>query len=228
MGILDLFFPKYCVSCRKVGTYLCPPCFSRVSFINSSVCGVCSKSSFDGFTHKYCRKKYTIDGIFASVVYTPTLRKLIASFKYKPYVTDLSELLTTLFFEGLIQNEFFYSTLTKESFFVPIPLHRTKERMRGYNHASILSLKLSKHFDLVNKDLLVRVRKTTSQFGLKREERVENIEGAFDIRRNISFPPVVFLVDDIVTSGVTFLEAGKVLKRNGVEKVYGLALAHGR
>lgn len=110
--------------------------------------------------------------------------------------------------------------------FIPIPLSHTKLRKRGYNHAEILAKNLGKRFGLGVQNVLKRVKETKPQYGLKREERIRNIRGAFGIK-NIkkTKSKVAFLVDDIVTTGSTLVEAANVLKRNGFTKVYGVILA---
>ncbi len=118
--------------------------------------------------------------------------------------------------------------LETKSVFVPIPLHGSKLKSRGYNHAQILAEELAKRFQLPMANLLTRTRKTQSQFGLNREERKENIAGAFAFisdKQQIIRDRYIFLVDDIVTTGATLNEAVKILKKAGVQKVWGVALA---
>lgn len=227
VGVLDYLFPKYCCSCGKLGSYLCDTCFSRLSFDTRLPCSVCNRPSFDGLTHPVCKKRYSLDGMFASLVYNRPVKKLIASFKYKPYVSNLEFLLSSLFIEGIIQNEVFMKIVEEESVFVPIPLHVSKKRQRGYNHAELLARQLQAYFQYPVSISLIRVKQTVSQFGLSREKRKENLHNAFSLSKEIDCKQVI-LIDDIVTSGVTFTEAASVLKKQGVGKVYGIALAHGK
>lgn len=155
------------------------------------------------------------------------VRKLIFQFKYKPYLSDLRTVLGELFYESLIQQEEFMKILETNPILVPIPLHKSKLQKRGYNHAQILAEDLAKRLDLSHVDLLKRIKKTSSQFGLKKEERKKNVAGAFEVVSNAlmsQFTNIV-LVDDILTTGATMLEATRVLKKAGVKRVWGLALA---
>lgn len=182
--------------------------------------------SFDSSSMLY--NKGYIDGLFSALAYKGVVKKLIYSFKYKPYLTDLREVLGDLFYESLIQQEGFMSALEKKPIFVPVPLHSSKLKSRGYNHAQILASQLATRFNLQLLEPLKRVRKTASQFGLKREERKENIAGAFAFisdKQQVIRDKYVFLVDDIVTTGATLNEAAQVLKKAGAKKVFGLALA---
>ncbi|OGH24233.1 MAG: hypothetical protein A3B47_04160 [Candidatus Levybacteria bacterium RIFCSPLOWO2_01_FULL_39_24] len=242
MGLLDFFFPKHCVNCRKIGDYICANCFSFISFDVSMICLVCNKGSIDGLTHPGCRGKYTIDGAFAGVSYKRTIKKLIYNFKYKPYLADLRSVLTDLFCESLIQQELFQKALGFSPILVPIPLYSKRLRKRGYNHAKLLTEGLSKKLNLKMVEVLQRTKETKSQFGLTLKERKENIKDAFTLAPNIpAFAKAstfanasadrsagkanILLVDDILTTGSTLLEAAKMLKKSGVKKVWGLTLA---
>lgn len=231
MSLLDFIFPKYCVNCKKLGVYICANCFSFISFDVQMICLACNRGSIDGLTHPKCRGKYVIDGAFAAIAYKGMVKKLIYSFKYKPYLSDLKNSLVELFCESIIQNELFMQTIQQPSnktvCLVPIPLHRKRLRERGYNHAKILADGLSKKLGLPVVELLKRVKATKSQFGLNLKKRKENIAGAFTIASNSSIAEwsTVFLVDDILTTGSTLFEAANTLKRSGVKKVWGLTLA---
>ncbi|MBF8249873.1 MAG: Phosphoribosyltransferase [Candidatus Levybacteria bacterium] len=227
VGFLDFLFPKYCVNCRKVGDYICSNCFSFLSFDVSMICLVCNKGSIDGLTHPGCRGKYTIDGAFAGVAYKGIVKKLIYNFKYKPYLSDLQKSLVELFYESIIQQEIFQKTLGFSPILVPIPLSADRLRKRGYNHAKLLAEGLSKSLNFKLIDALQRTRETKSQFGLTLKERKENIQNAFALIPNapIAQFPKILLVDDILTTGSTLLEAARILKKNGAKKVWGLTLA---
>lgn len=155
-------------------------------------------------------------------------KKLIYQFKYKPYLTDLEKVLVELFYEALIQKEEFHKVLELKPILVPIPLYSYKLKKRGYNQAEILANELAGKLEFRVENLLERVRDTKSQVGLSKVQRKENIQGAFKIRSEkllvVSYKSIC-LVDDVLTSGATFLEAGKMLKKAGAKKVWALALA---
>lgn len=230
MNFIDFIFPKRCINCRIIGSYLCDSCFSLLSFEVENSCFVCNRKSLDGLTHPLCRGKLKIDGCFASLSYKGVVKKLIYVFKYKPYLADLCDLLSELFYEGIIQNEVFYSIDKKESLIVPIPLNKKRERQRGYNQAFLLARKIASRLNLPFADILKRKRGTKPLSEMTKEERQEEIKNVFSISSSSLDirGKTIFLVDDIATSGATLSEAAKVLKLNGVKKVYGLVLAHGR
>lgn len=227
MGLLDLLFPKRCVGCKKSGAYICPNCFASISFDVESICTVCNKPSIDSKTHPVCRKTYTLDGAFAAVAYKGVIRKLLYQLKYQPYLTDLIPDLADLCYEALIQNELFVRLLKEKPIFVPIPLSSKRLKKRGYNQAEILAKELGIRFGVKVQSVLNRVKQTKPQYGLKREERQENMKDAFAIDTKIAVQnsKVAILIDDVLTTGSTMQEAAKILKKQGFEKVWGIALA---
>lgn len=238
MGLLDFVFPKYCVNCRKVGAYICTNCFSFISFDVEMICLVCNKGSFDGLTHPKCESKYAIDGAFSAIAYKGVVKKLIYNFKYKPYLSNLKNSLVELFYESIIQQEIFQKAYASKPILVPIPLHKKRLKERGYNHAKLLAEGLSQKLNLNLINVLERTKNTKSQYGLKLKDRKENIKDAFILNARYKIPARnastsvadglnanVFLVDDILTTGATLLEAARMLKKKGVKKVWGLTLA---
>jgi len=190
------------------------------------ICLVCNRASIDGLTHPGCKGKYTIDGAFCAVAYKGIVKKLIYNFKYKPYLSDLKKFLTELFYESIIQQEVFQKALRFSPILVPIPLSQKRLKARGYNHAELLSEGLSRNLNLKLSEVLQRTKETKSQFGLKLKERKENVKEAFILNTSYSILNTnVLLVDDILTTGSTLLEAARILKRNGAKRVWGLTLA---
>lgn len=225
MGVLDFIYPKRCVVCKKLGSYICENCFARLSFDVKSSCLICGKPSYNNLTHPACSKKYTIDGSFSAISYNFTAQKLIYSFKYKPYLSDLKTTLTELFYESIIQNENFVNLISKTNFiFIPIPLFSSKYKKRGCNQSEILASSLSRKFKSPTQKLLKRIQDTKTQFKLNKDQRAENIKGVFEVIGNVKNANI-FLIDDIVTTGSTLKEAARVLKKAGAKKVFGLTLA---
>lgn len=234
MKLLDFIFPKYCVNCKKFGDFLCPNCFSRLSFDTKNICLSCGNPSYDGLTHPRCRGRYRIDGSFTGIVFNPVSKKLIYQFKYKPYLSSLSSFLSDLLYESLIQNEEFNRILSMSKddiVLVPIPLSSKRYRKRGYNQAEILAKGLGEKFGFEVVNGLIRIKETRSQVGLTKKERRENVRGAFTLNSKFIIHNSelknanIFLVDDVLTTGSTFSEASSILKRNGANKVWAIAFA---
>lgn len=127
----------------------------------------------------------------------------------------------------LSQNELFMQYLEKyHPVFVPIPLSAKRMRIRGYNHAELITYYVAQYFKsgMYNK-LLVRIRDTKPQYKLNKNERIKNIEGSFQISINSSLPTNIVLIDDVATTFATLKEAAKVLKQAGVKRVLGVTFA---
>ncbi len=111
---------------------------------------------------------------------------------------------------------------------IPIPLHRTKQRARGFNQAEYIARGIAQQYHLpVNSNVLKRVKYTSTQTQLSRDERKQNMENAFEFSTGERLSPNsnVLLVDDVFTTGSTMLSAAITLHKNGIAKVFGFTLA---
>lgn len=107
---------------------------------------------------------------------------------------------------------------------VPVPLHRAKERARGFNQSRLIADELANRLGLEMAELLVRSRSTRSQVDLTAEERRANVRGAFAARRRMD-GIVVLLVDDVLTTGATLVECGVACRAAGADKVVAVTVA---
>ena len=113
---------------------------------------------------------------------------------------------------------------------VPIPLHRAKQRQRGFNQAELIARAALKHgpagvrFQL-NPHLLERRRVTQSQIGLTQQQRRANLGGAFRVVKPEKITGrEVLLVDDVFTTG-TVSECARVLRRAGAAEIWVATVA---
>jgi ComF family protein len=112
---------------------------------------------------------------------------------------------------------------TKEIVLIPLPLHSSRQRERGFNQIELVLESLPQEFKdgtlaRIDTDALHRTKATSPQTKLSRKERINNMIGAFHVDdlekiRNSH----VFLIDDVTTTGATLLNAGKPLERSGAE-----------
>ena len=229
MEILDLIFPKKCLGCKQTGGYFCPDCLNLVSLKENRICPVCLKPSVGGLTHPRCQTPHSLDGLTAVFAYKGLTKKAVQRLKYK-FISDLASDLVEVFLSLCGEDKTFaHFSLQENVVFVPIPLHPARKRWRGFNQAELLGKMIASNLGLeFLPQVLRRVKKTKPQIELKKEERKKNIQGAFKL--NPDYQPLItnhqfILFDDVWTSGFTLKEAGKVLKRNGAKKVWGLTLA---
>jgi ComF family protein len=141
--------------------------------------------------------------------------------KYR-LVTDLAEE-----FISLIQN----SLLVNNSVLIPIPLHPSRLRERGFNQAEILGRLLSKKLNITMRtDILKRARETVPQAEIeRRKDRMENMKNVFvcnDVfHQQAERYKNILLFDDVFTTGTTMREATSVLKRAGARWVWCVTMA---
>ncbi len=227
MNFLDIFFPKRCVGCGRLGKYFCEQCSLNIRIIkpNEAVCPVCEKPGVDGATHPRCRTRYALDGLTSFFRYDAAVRQAIKSIKYR-YISDLPKE-----FIDLIPVVYLHSSIInhKSLILIPIPLHPARLKFRGFNQAEVLGKLLAQRLNIpVRIDLLQRVKKTTPQVDMKdRKRRLANMEGVFSVTPNllISNSLSFFLFDDVFTTGATMRSAANVLKRAGVKFVWGITMA---
>jgi ComF family protein len=108
---------------------------------------------------------------------------------------------------------------------LPVPLHRAREAQRGFNQAIEIARSAAREVGLpVVSDVGRRCRDTTGQAGLDAGGRRENVRGAFELVRPLSYRRLA-IVDDVMTTGSTAEEFARVLKRAGADWVEVWAVA---
>ena len=231
-AIVDLIFPPCCPICKRRGESfhpprLCPQCQGEVKLIVSPLCTICGLpfTAGEGEDH-LCGDCLTERRYFTTAravgIYQGTLQKAIPMFKYRmntPLIKTLGDILITNC-ERLL-NPFAYDLL------IPVPLHRSRLRERGFNQALILvrevENKIHLPLDYLN---LQRIRDTQPQTSLKEKERKKNVRGAFGLREEQKVKgKTILLVDDVYTTGATVNECSRVLKKAGAKRVDVLTLA---
>jgi ComF family protein len=110
---------------------------------------------------------------------------------------------------------------------VPVPLHRERERARGYNQAGLISKPLARKLGLPHRAvLLMRTRPRPAKQVLTLEERWESVRGAFATRSGSQVDKKrVLLVDDVMTTGATLDACARALLESGAKCVLGLTIA---
>lgn len=112
---------------------------------------------------------------------------------------------------------------------IPVPLHSSRRRTRGYNQAELLAEELGKRWGIpVNKKAVIRIQKTIPQKELGNRARVENLKAAFGVSKAWIPKQKVLIIDDIYTTGNTIHRVAKVLKKAGAQKVYFLTISIGQ
>lgn len=232
MGILDLIFPKTCVNCGKSGTYFCALCIASSKLFFPQVCPVCERASLDGVTHKRCETKFSPEGLISIWTYEKAPKKLIQKLKYK-FVSEVALSLaspTAGILKSIQRNTPKTPVWKQEKWvIVPVPLHWKRQNWRGFNQSEETAKLLAQLMDWKVTPILIRMQSRKHQVGLSAKARKENVSGIFSVKPSSPSPlPLnsnVLLFDDVWTTGATMLEATKVLKAAGFNKVWCLTLA---
>jgi len=186
------------------------------------------KITIDGKTCQSCKETKKLKGLFCAASYENFIvKKAISRFKYKPYLKDLAPVLVSLIIAHLAK-------INKLSDFgdfwlAPVPLHKRKLKLRGYNQAEELAKEISKVFKIpLLNNALIKTKNTPAQVELKKEERRENIKNAFLCKNPGAIKnKKILLVDDVFTTGATMEECARVLKNKGAKEVWGMVAARG-
>jgi len=236
--VVDLLFPPRCVACHRLGAWLCPDCQARIEVIRPPVCRRCglpleesaplpsASPRHASGAGAHCREgPREFDGLLAYAFHTGPLRQAIHALKYED-LRSLAAPLGKLMAEG-------WNTLAPRNYdmdvIVPVPLHSSRQRERGYNQATLLARELGTRLQRpVVEDVLIRVRATAPQVGLNVQERRANVHGAFQCVNARLAGQRVLLVDDVCTTGATLEAACAALRKEGVSSVWAYTLAHAR
>ena len=228
-----LLYPPACACCGTGlggGESLCAACGEEARRIEAPLCRVCSMPfegaiQEGGFTCSNCLdRKFAFDCAVSARRHTGVVRDLVQRFKYRGE-HYLRRPLGRWLAEAWETDERLRGGPPIRAL-VPVPLHPQRRRERGFNQAETLGRWLGKHARLPVWNALRRVRFTETQTHLARNERLENLRGAFaPARRRPVAGAHLLLVDDVFTTGSTVDECARVLRRAGAESVRVLTVA---
>ena len=228
--ILDAFLPQFCLNCNKEGGVICSDCLSLIEITEYCFCPFCQKPNRIYNAGKCAtHRAMNLNGLFAATSYNNHLvKKLIAKFKYEPFLKTLSDPLAYLIIAHFISsgNKKIYTDAEK-SLLIPIPLSKFKKRWRGFNQSEEIAKPLSQVLGIsVSVNNLQKIKKTKNQIELTREQRQENIKNAFQLKNPEQIrDKIVYLVDDVFTTGATMEECSRLLKVAGALQVWGIVVA---
>jgi ComF family protein len=212
-GVLDLFFPKFCLGCKGEGSYLCQDCKGTLDILR---------------IHQRHKTRYLSDLYFALPYQGGLIKKLILSYKYEPFLKNLSLTLSSLILDH-------FELLDKRPNFadfclIPIPLEKRKLRWRGFNQSGEIARELSKSLKIpFLENILMKIKTTLPQVELSEKERRENVRGSFFVKNKDSIKgKKILLVDDIYTTGSTMEEAARILRESGAKEVIGIVIARAK
>ena len=229
-AVADTILPPTCLACRVpigVAGGLCPACWSRAGFIERPYCerlgtpfpvdygGALVSPAALADPPAYAQAR-------AAARYSDVVRDLVHQMKYGDRMDLVPSLAGWMTRAG-------GELLPDADVLVPVPLHWRRLWQRRFNQSSALAHAIAKRSKVAVDDLmLVRARATQPQFGLPRERRAENVQGAFRVpqeKRLAVKGKKLILIDDVLTTGATVDACTKALIRAGALRVDVLVLA---
>lgn len=206
---LEYIFLPSCGICNKLGEgYLCKKCEKELKKYELNLYGVENINNYIEKLHVF--------------KYEKMIRELIIQYKFN----EKSYLYKT-FCEFIIKNKKVFDFIKSYDIIIPVPIHKTRMRKRGYNQSELIAKELAKKLNIgYNKKVLIKVKKNKPQSILNKKERKENTENVYKII-NIEkiYNKRILIFDDIYTTGATINACIKELKKAEVKKIGVLTLA---
>jgi len=220
---LDALFPPRCVQCKELiedqNRFLCQKCWEMIVLNSAFVCPRCGARNT---TPTPCHKDPPFTLAPASYFHEP-IPSLIHHYKYKG-LTNIERLLSAILITYCAHLSWDISSYC----LIPIPLHSSKRRTRGFDHAYDMAHTVSSYFDIeCLAHNLIRTRATKPQAQQKGElARMKNVYNCFALKNPKSVAKKnIILLDDVCTSGATLMQAVRVLKSAGATRIVALVVA---
>lgn len=221
-------FPSTCCICNRRGDSnvidICQDCLNLLPKlkINCVLCAKPLETEHAQLCGSCLNQPPHFDQVISAFPYDGIIRHLISEFKFQKRL-NLLTLLSELFYiysKDRLNNS--------AQAIIPMPLHHTRLKERGFNQSLELARPLAKRYKLpLLKYSLVRCVETAPQTTLRANQRQANVKGAFKLIRPLNYEHVI-LLDDVLTTGSTAHEAANCLKNAGVKRVDVWCLARGQ
>ena len=222
--ILNIIYPPRCILCQEIipikNNYICKKCSYEDYLIKGNRCEKCSRQIVNT-SKKLCKdcenQNHSYEKGFALFEYKGKIKGALYRLKYareKEVGKALGNLIVK-YYKNEIKN-------SKIDLIIPVPIHPSKIRKRGYNQAQVIAKQISKDFKIpLRNDILIRIRNTRPQSKLSKKQRANNLVGAFSLNKPIDKSVKnILIIDDIYTTGSTIENCSKILKQNADIKIY--------
>ena len=225
---LRMLYPQTCYYCGKINkTAICAVCQKKMIYVNEPRCKRCGKPvryEEKEFCEDCRRERIFYEQGRSVWVHKDPVAWSVYQFKYHNrrvfgefYASEMWRI------HGNKISDWNIDTI------VPVPLHWKRRLDRGYNQAEILAKHLGRFSKIpVQTKGMKRIRYTERQKSLGHKERKKNLTGAFVVTKKWKKARNVLVVDDIYTTGNTINEISKILRQEGVEKVFFLTISIGQ
>lgn len=216
----DFFLPRFCPGCKSKllpdENVICNSCHSKIKYAEE-----------ERLHHEFSRKfeeEKIVSGFASLFIFEKEkeLQHIIHALKYDGKFNVGKHLGKKLANE--LRNKFDEWEI---DLIVPVPLHHLRRAERGYNQSFFIAKGIESVLKIrVRPNLLKRNRFTETQTSMNLVERKENMKDAFSVRRKKTIARKrILLLDDVITTGSTISECGKILLENGASKIFAASVA---
>lgn len=216
-ALLNFLYPPFCVLCKvrlfSAERMICEDCWQSLPRLSSQ-----EHTHHAGLAG--CEASF--DHILSVWQYSERIQQLIQEFKYSK-----TKILARPIGVAMAACVFEHPEYLTADLIVPVPLHKTRFRERGFNQSSLLAEIVAQKLAIpVAANVLTRIRNTRQQAQLNAAEREENVQGAFALRNEeVLKDRTVILVDDVFTTGATLRLCAQCLKNGDPQKILALTAA---
>jgi ComF family protein len=232
--LVEVFFPRSCLHCGDAVEYsdfqfLCRVCSRELFLSKPPICSTCGYPFFGMLAGpRVCPHCVELDPLFKQgktlFLAKGPARSIIHVLKYQSGFYVLEDV------KVMIAKVPHYKEYFDGAILVPVPLHPTKERERGFNQSLVIAKSLNEATEAKDlQNLLVRTMYTQTQTRLSRAARHQNVKNAFALASDAVVIPnqTYILVDDVITTGSTLNACAAVLREAGANQVKVATLGHG-
>ncbi|MFQ5823798.1 MAG: ComF family protein [bacterium] len=218
-AVLNFIYPPFCIICDvrldSGSELICEQCWNCLPRINHSIenkLNISNKNS----------KIPEVSCVISVWEYSDEVQKIIHEMKYFK-----KQSLAGLMGDEMAKLVLADRVYSSADLIIPVPLHKTRLRERGFNQSILLSNRIATISKIpVERNVLKRIRYTKPQSKLGAVEREKNVQGAFEVTESNSLiDKQVILVDDVLTTGSTIRACAKVLIQAGVSKILAITAA---
>lgn len=212
-AVLNFIFPQTCGICEKI--------------CEDAICNSCKKKLEKiTFPHRKCFLEIT--GIYYDehmhiFKYEGIIKEKLRQYKFKDQAY-----LCEFFAEIIYSNKKIMKYINNYDYIIPIPLHKYRNRERGYNQSFLILKVLAKKNKniIIKNNILQKQRNIKPQSSMNKLERKNNIKNAYTITNKLEIKnKKILLFDDVFTTGSTTNECSRMLKENGAKKIGVLTIA---